>query len=408
MRRGPHGAVVAPMPEAAPGTDLLLRSGGGPLTVLFLVTEDWYFWSHRLPLARAARDAGARVIIATRVEKLGASIEAEGFVPVALPWTRRSSHPVNELRALASIVALYRREHPDIVHHVAIKPVVYGGIAARLARVGARVNAIAGMGYLETSRQLRARVLRGVFRTVLRFAWSGSGVHVIVQNPDDRDALSRSGLVDTSRIHMIRGSGVDVSRFSPAPEPAASRVRLVYVGRFLWSKGMRELADAARTLRRRNAPVDVILVGNPDPENPESVPERELQAWIGEGIVTHHRWTDDVVSVWRDAHAAVFPSYREGLPKALLEAAASGRPIIATDVPGCREIARDGVNALCVPPHDPDALAAAMERLAGDAALRARLGSAGREIVVREFAEDIVVRQTLELYRQLSPAASNA
>jgi glycosyltransferase involved in cell wall biosynthesis len=370
----------------------LLRAGGAPATIVFLVTEDWYFWSHRLAIARAARDAGARVIIATRVGTLRRAIEAEGFVLAALPWRRSSGNPVNELRTMLAILRLYRRERPDIVHHVAIKPVVYGGIAARLARARAQVNAIAGFGYVETSRQLRARVLRGVFRAVLRFAWTGAGVHAIVQNTDDRDALTRTGLLAPSNIHVIRGSGVDVARFTPSPEPATPRVRAVYAGRLLWSKGIGELVDAARELRRRNAPVDVVLVGSPDPENPESVPERDVDAWARDGIVVHRPWTDDMAEVWRDAHIAVLPSYREGLPKALLEAAACARPMVATDVPGCREIARDGVTALCVPPRDAPALARAIEQLAADAALRVRLGAAARDVVVREYAETIVVR----------------
>jgi glycosyltransferase involved in cell wall biosynthesis len=382
------------------GGPVLLRRDGQPVTILFLVTEDWYFWSHRLPVARAARDAGARVILATRVEKLRGAIERERFELVALPWRRRSHNLWNEMRALVGIIALYRRVRPDIVHHIAVKPVVYGGIAARLAGARAQVNALAGLGYVETSRQLRARVLRGVFNAVLRFAWSGPRVHVIVQNPDDVEALSRTRLLDASHIHLIRGSGVDVARFTPSPEPPSLPVRVVYAGRLLWSKGVRELFDAAREFRNRRD-VEIVLVGSPDPENPESVPAATVQAFVRKGLVSHVDWTDDMATVWRGAHIAVLPSYREGLPKALLEAAACARAIVATDVPGCREIARDGVNALLVPVRDAHALAAAIEKLAGDAALRARLGAAGREIVVKEFAESIVVRETLELYRSL-------
>jgi glycosyltransferase involved in cell wall biosynthesis len=385
-----------------------LRRDGERVTVLFLVTEDWYFWSHRLPVARAARAAGARVIVATRVEKLRDAIEGEGFELVELPWRRRTSHGWNEVRALAAIVALYRRERPDILHHVAVKPVVYGGIAARLSGARAQVNAIAGLGYVETSRTPRARILRGVFRAVLRFAWSGPGVHVIVQNPDDVEAITRARLLPPSHVHMIRGSGVDIARFAPAPEPPSPPVRVVYAGRLLWSKGVRELVEAARELKTRRVPAEVVLAGDPDVENPESIPAVAVEAWVRDGLVSHVPWTDDMASVWRGAHIAVLPSYREGLPKALLEAAACARPIVATDVPGCREIARDGVNALLVPPRDAHALAAAIERLAADAGLRARFGAAGRELVVNEYAESIVVRETLDLYRRLcgTPASS--
>jgi glycosyltransferase involved in cell wall biosynthesis len=369
--------------------------------IVFLVTEDWYFWSHRLPLARAARKAGARVIIATRVEKLRAPIEKEGLELLALPWQRRSHNPWNEARAFFAIVALYRRVRPDIVHHVAVKPVVYGSMAARLARVSARINAIAGLGYVETSRQPRARVLRGVFNSVLRFAWNAPGVHVIVQNPDDREALARTNLLPPSHIHMIRGSGVDVAHFAPSPESPTPPVRVVYGGRLLWSKGIGELVEAARELKARRVPVEIVLAGDPDIENPESIPAAAVQSWVQEGVVAHVPWTDDMASIWRDAHIAVLPSYREGLPKALLEAAACGRAMIATDVPGCREIARDGENALVVPARDARALAAAIEKLALDAPLRARLGAAGRDIVVNEYAESIVVNETLALYREL-------
>jgi glycosyltransferase involved in cell wall biosynthesis len=378
-----------------------LQAAGRPAVIVFLVTEDWYFWSHRLPVARAARDAGARVIVATRVERLRAPVEKEGFELVALPWRRRSHNPWSEARAFLAIVALYRRERPDIVHHVAVKPVVYGGIAARLAGARSQVNAIAGLGYVETSRQPRARILRAVFRSVLRFAWSGPGVHVIVQNPDDREALARTRLLPSSHIHTIRGSGVDIAQFTPAPEPPAPPVRVVYGGRLLASKGVRELVEAARALKARESAPGIILVGDPDPENPESIPESEVREWVSEGLVSHQPWTDDMASVWRGAHIAVLPSYREGLPKALLEAAACGRAIVATDVPGCREIARDGVNALLVPARDAHALAAAIERLALDAPLRARLGAAGRDIVVNEYAQSIVVSETLALYRML-------
>src|SRR5688572_11176442 len=238
------GATKEPavMPErSARAQPEPIRAGGAPVTIVLLVTEDWYFWSHRLPIARAARAAGARVVVATRVGSLRRAIEAEGFVLAALPWRRRSSNPFNELRALIAIVRLYRRERPDLVHHVAIKPVVYGGIAARLARARAQVNAIAGFGYVEVSRHAKARVLRRVFRAVLRFAWSGNGVHAIVQNDDDRDALAHTGLLTPAHVHVIRGSGVDVMRFTPSPEPSSDRVRAVYAGRLLWSKGIREL-----------------------------------------------------------------------------------------------------------------------------------------------------------------------
>ncbi len=382
-------------------TDLTLqRADGTPAVVVMLVTEDWYFLSHRLAIARAARDAGARVVIATRVNAHRDAIERENFELVELPWRRSSRDPIAETRAWNAIRALYARVRPDIVHHVAIKPVVYGGVAARFARNPTQLNAIAGLGYIETSRQPRARLLRPLFNRVLRFAWKPDNVHAIVQNPDDAEVTSR--FLPGRRVHLIRGSGVDLDRFVATPEPSDEReIVATFVGRILWSKGVGEIVEAARLLRERGARVTLRLVGAPDKENPESVSEATVRGWMAAGLVQWDPWTEDVVGVWRSSHMAILPSYREGLPKALLEAAASARAIIATDVPGCREIARRDVNALLVPPRDARALADAIERLARDADLRKRFGAAGRAIAEREFAETLVVEKTLALYRDL-------
>ena len=340
----------------------LRRGDGSPAVIVMLVTEDWYFWSHRLAIARAARDAGARVIVATRVGTHRDAIAREGFELAALPWRRRSHDPIAEVRAWASIRALYARVRPDVVHHVAVKPVVYGGLAARCAGNPCQVNAIAGLGYIETSRRPRARLLRPLFDRVLRVAWRPSNVHAIVQNPEDAAWISAHYL-PTERVHLIRGSGVDVARFTPSPDPPVERgIVATFVGRILWSKGIAEIVEAARLLRERGARVVIRLVGEPDAENPESVPESTVRAWVAEGWVTWEPWTDDVPGVWRSSHIALLPSYREGLPKALLEAAASARAIVATDVPGCREIARHDVNALLVPPRDARSLADARSR----------------------------------------------
>lgn len=371
--------------------------------VLFLVTEDWYFCSHRLPIARAARDAGAEVIVATRVDAHGAQIVREGFRLVALPWRRRSTNPLREVRAFADIVRLYRRERPDIIHHVALKPAMFGGVAARLSRAPVQINAIAGLGFAEASRSAHARAVRTVMRAVLRFAWGGRGAHAIVQNPDDAEVLVGAGLIERANVHLIRGSGVDVARFHPVPEPHGMPVA-VYTGRFIASKGIHELVDAARLLHGRGVGLEVRLVGEPDRENPESIADATLRGWASEGLVTIRPWTDDVVSVWRDAHIAVLPSYREGLPKALLEAAACARPAVACDVPGCREVVAHGENGLLVPARDATALAAALESLAKDPALRARMGEAGRARVEANFSEQRVVADTTRLYRAVVDA----
>lgn len=365
--------------------------------LLFLVTEDWYFCSHRLPIARAARAAGFEVLVATRVDRHGERIRAEGFRLIDLPWRRRTRNPWREIATLAALRNLYRREAPDIVHHIALKPTVYGALVA--PRAQRTVSTVAGLGYLSTSSQLRARLLRPAFRFVLRRLCARPRARLIVQNPDDRAALMTVGIVDPARVAMIRGSGVDLARFAPHEEPHGE-VTATMVGRMLWSKGVGELVAAARLLRERGAPVRVVLVGEPDPENPESVPVEKLHAWSRAGWIEWQGRRDDMAEVLRATHIAVLPTYREGLPMTLLEAAASARAIVATDVPGCREIVRDGENGLLVPSKDASALADAIETLARNRALRERMGRRGREMAAA-FGEDVVVAETLALYRSM-------
>jgi glycosyltransferase involved in cell wall biosynthesis len=368
--------------------------------VIFLVTEDWYFCSHRLPAARAVRDAGAEVVVATRVDRHGERIAREGFRVVPLPWRRRSTNPWRELRALVSLVRLYRRDRPHVVHHVAVKPAVYGGVAALLGGRPSQVVAIAGFGYVSSSTQLRARLLRPLLRWWFRVILNRPEARLVVQNSDDAATASKR-LFDPARVRVIRGSGVDTAAFAPSPEPDGP-LRVVLVARMLRSKGIEVAVDAARLLRERASSARVVLAGIPDPENPESVAEATLRRWNDEGVVEWLGRVDDVAALWRGSHVAILPtSYHEGLPKALLEAAASARAVIASDIPGCREIVEHESNGLLIRPGDAGALASAIERLEGDAALRHAMGARGREMVEARFAEDIVARQTVELYTEL-------
>ena len=370
--------------------------------LLYLVTEDWYFCSHRLPVARAARDAGAEVVVATRVTAHGEAIRAEGFRLVPLAWRRGSHAPLAELRAIAEIVRLYRRERPDLVHHVALKPVIYGSLAAALAGVPHVVNALTGLGALFIGSSARTRLLGALARAALRPLLNRAGGRVILQNADDRLLLEERGLLRHDRVALIRGSGVDTARFTPTPEPDGPPVA-VLVARMLRDKGVGEFVEAARLLKARGVAVRMQLAGPTDPDNPASIDEATLRQWHAEGILEWLGPVTDMPSLWARSHIAVLPSYREGLPKALLEAAACGRPMIATDVPGCREIVRADDTGLLVPARDAAALADAIARLAGDAALRRRLGARARAVAEAEFSEDVVVRETLALYRGLLP-----
>jgi len=399
--------VPEPPPETA---DTAIRAGratvdcpAGPRrTLFFLVTEDWYFWSHRLPQARAAMTAGFDVTVICRVSQHRQRIEAAGIRVLPLAFHRHGLNPLREIATVLAILRLYRREQPSIVHHVAMKPVIYGSLSARLTGIATVVNALAGLGYVFSSTSLKARLIRPWLRRALGMALAGPRHRVVVQNDDDRDFLITQGLASESTVVLIGGSGVDTAHFQPSRE-APPPVIFALVGRMLRDKGVEEFAEAARRLRAEDDGTRFWLVGDVDPGNPASLDPATLHSWQADGRLVWRSHVADIAEIWRDAHVAVLPSYREGLPKTLLEAAAAGRPMVASDVPGCREIARHEETALSVPARDATALATAMARLASDPALRQRLGGAARDLVMKRFSESHVEAATAELYRSLAP-----
>jgi len=366
--------------------------------LLYLVTEDWYFCSHRLPLGIAARSRGYDVTVATRVRRHAETIRDAGLKLIPLQWSRHGHNPLEELGALREILSVYRRERPDIAHHIAVKPVLYGSIAARLTGTQAVVNAIAGLGYLESSTDVRARILGPIVQTGYQLLLNRPNSRLIVQNPDDSRALVERGIIDAGRVALIRGSGVDLSRFAPAREPDGMPI-VVLPARLLRDKGVMEFVEAAATLRAEGLSARFALVGDPDPEHPGAISTADLERWQKQGAVECWGWREDMVEVFQHCHLVCLPSYREGLPKALLEAAACARAIVTCDVPGCREVVHDGDNGLLVPPRDSTALAAALKRLLQDDALRIRMGQRGRERAVGEFSIERVVADTLSVYQ---------
>lgn len=369
--------------------------------ILFLVTEDWYFLSHRLPVARAARDAGMQVVVATNVTNHGDKIRDEEFYLSPIRFRRRSFNPLHEARTLIELFRLYRQEQPDLVHHVAIKPVLYGSFIAWLLGIPVTVNALAGLGFVFTSSTWRARLLRPFIGFGLRFFLNRVNGKVVVQNPDDLRALEKVAHVRHEQMKVIPGSGVDMDRFLTLPEPTSAPITVAMVARMLIDKGVLDLIEAAHLLRSQGLPLRVLLFGMPDPENPTSIPKAQLEAWTVEGIAEWRGFEEDVRLIWQEAHIAVLPSYREGLPKSLLEAAACGRPVIATDTPGCREVVRSNETGLLVPPKDSEALANAIARLAQDPELRTSMGRQGRVFVEESFSERLIVKQTMALYHDL-------
>jgi glycosyltransferase involved in cell wall biosynthesis len=371
--------------------------------LLYLVTEDWYFCSHRLPLAAAARDAGFDVSVATRVRDHADEIRRAGVEPIPIGLSRRSLNPFRELGALREIVRIYRTVKPDIVHHVALKPVIYGSLAARLAGGPAVVNALAGLGYVFSSRDRTARLVRPAVEAVFRALLDRPASRLIVQNPDDLAFLVGERVISPDRAALIRGSGVDTRRFVPAPEPAGPPL-VVLPARMLRDKGVFEFVAAAERLKAEGVAARFALVGDPDPDNPASIPEATLKRWADGGAVEWWGWREKMVEVFQQCHLVCLASYREGLPKALIDAAACGRAIVTCDVPGCREVVRDGENGLLVPPRDGAALATALRRLIGDPKLRRAMGERGRALAVAEFSVERVIEQTLGLYRELLAA----
>lgn len=367
--------------------------------LLLVITEDWYFWSHRRSIARAALDAGYRVTLASRFGDLRARIEADGVDTVDLAMRRSGRNPIGEAAAVLDLVRLYRRLRPDVVHHVAIKPVLYGSVAARIARVPGVVNAISGLGYAFTGRSRTARVFGVLARSAYRFALRGPRAWAIFQNDDDRQHFVNLGLVRPERTVLIAGSGVDLTAFTPAPEPPGAPA-VLYAGRMLWSKGVGDLVEAARRLRARGTALRLVLAGHSDSDNPEAIPESRLQEWVAAGEAEWSGRTNDVATAMAASAVVVLASEREGIPKVLVEACGAGRPIVATDVPGCRDVVADGVNGRLVPVHDPAALAEALGALLADPEMRGRMGAAARVRAETEFAEPIVVGQTLDLYRR--------
>jgi glycosyltransferase involved in cell wall biosynthesis len=346
----------------------------------------------------AARAAGYDVIVVTRVREHGDVICAAGLKLIPFEVLRSSTNVFRDLQILVRLVMLYRRERPNVVHHVAVKPVLYGSVAALLAGIPGVINALAGMGWLRSSGVRRGRWLRPIvgwgLGSLLR-----RGV-ALVQNPDDAHLLAQLG-VPKSRIRRIAGSGVDLRLFTARPEPDGIPI-VVLPARLLWDKGIGEFVAAARLLRQRSVVARFVLAGEPDEASPSSVPRDQIAKWVNEGVVEHRGWVKDVPKLLGESHIVCLPSfYGEGIPKSLIEAAAAGKPIVTCDTPGCREIVHGGDNGLLVPPRDPEALAEALALLIGDGALRQRMGARGRARAEQEFGLETVIQQTLALYDEV-------
>ncbi|MFO0594798.1 MAG: glycosyltransferase family 4 protein [Myxococcaceae bacterium] len=369
----------------------------------FVVNNADFLVSHRLVLVKGAIAAGYRVTaIAPRSESFETLAKA-GCEVVDWKLRRTGQRPHEEALALAQLTWLYRTLRPDLTHHVTVKAMLYGSLAARATGVRAVVNAVSGLGFVFLSTGLRAQVRRQALSAAYRMALSTPNSAVILQNDDDEASLRQLGVLEGARVVKIRGSGVDLKRFPPTPEPTGTPPVVVLPARMLVDKGVREFVGAARLLRSRGVAARMVLVGGEDLGNPQAVPRAELDGWVREGIVEWWGHRTDMPAVLAQANVVCLPSYREGMPRSLLEAAAMGRAMVATDVAGCRDAVAGGQIGLLVPWKNAEALAAALERLVLDHTERHRLGQLAACYAADNFSEDGVLAKHLELYASLLP-----
>jgi glycosyltransferase involved in cell wall biosynthesis len=369
--------------------------------ILYLVTEDWFFVSHFLPMAQAARDCGLQVAVATRVRADGERLKAEGFSVIAIESERGSFSPLRSLRDFIQAVKIVRAERADIVHCIALRPVVIGGLAARLAGTGALVVAPTGLGHLWIEDGMAVRVARALVRIIVGSWLRGPRTRYLFENRDDPREFGLNP--DDADITIVGGAGVDPEKFPSTEEPAAPPLTVAVVARMIRPKGIVEAVEAVRRARGAGAPVELHLFGDPDPANSRSIPQATLERWSAEPGITWHGRVSDVGQVWSQHHVAMLLSHREGLPRSLVEAAAAGRPIVATDVAGCREVMRDGQEGILVPLGDIGAAARALATLAADPDLRYRLGAAANARFHERFTADAVRQKVRNLYRSLAP-----
>jgi glycosyltransferase involved in cell wall biosynthesis len=368
--------------------------------ILFVINAPEFFLSHRLPLAIAAKQAGYEVHVATVASPDVEIIKKEGFIYHEITFVRSGQNPIRELRTMLQLFRLFKAERPELVHAVTIKPVLYGGIAARLAGVRSVVAAVSGLGTVFLAASATARARRWLVTRLYRAALRHKNLTVIFQNPDDRDVMLGLGIVNSAQVSMIRGSGVQLADYPYLPEPNGRPV-VVMAARLLRDKGVFEFVESARLLRDRGIDVEMRLIGSPDPGNPTSVKQQDLERWALEGCVRLLGYRADIAEQYAAANIVCLPSYREGLPKSLVEAAACGRAVVTTDVPGCRDAIVPDETGMLVPVRDTVALADAIQKLVGNADMRLHMGRSSRRLAEEAFTIERIVEQHMTIYKEL-------
>lgn len=379
------------------------------MRIALLANTDWYLFNFRLPLADELRRLGAEVLLLSPNGRYGPRLCRKGLRWLPVPIDRSNVNPFREMMALRELTRIYRAERPDLVHHFTLKCVLLGSLAAHANGIQARVNAITGLGHIFNSANLRARALRLPVKLGLKLGLRGHGSRLILQNADNATVIEDLGLIKARNVRLIRGSGIDTERFVPrkARDVRAAQFRVLLAARLVVEKGVLEYVAAARQLKKEGINAEFLLAGDVDDGSPVSLPREVVRSWADSGVVKLLGHVDDMAACLQDVDAVVLPSHGEGLPRSLLEAASCALPIVATDVPGCRDVVEHGVNGFLVPAGDSEALARAIRRLFDDPAEAAQMGRAGREKVRREFDVRIVLAQTIAVYRELLPGLGN-
>jgi glycosyltransferase involved in cell wall biosynthesis len=368
--------------------------------ILLVANTDWYLFNFRLAFAQFLKSQGLDVVMVSPGGIYAAEIEAKGFRIIEWNVGRRSIKPLGELQALSKLINIYKSEKPVLVHHFTIKPVIYGSLAAKYSKIPAVVNSITGLGYVFLKKGVIGALIRFSILPLYRLTLKHPSSRVIFENNYDKATFINQGLVKEKESVIIRGAGVNTDHFRPAPEPTLNEPLVVFPARMLFDKGLGTFIDAARILKGR-IKARFALVGNLDPGNPTSADEATLRGWEQEGLAEWWGFQEDMSSVYQNCNVVSLPSFGEGLPTVLIEAASCERPIVTTDVAGCREVVIDGVNGFLVPPNQPEALAQAIETLICNPELRLRMGKAGRQLVIENFTDQQVNREIFAVYSKL-------
>jgi glycosyltransferase involved in cell wall biosynthesis len=375
-----------------------------PSTVFLVSNTCWYLYNFRLPLLRELCQAGYRVAAVAPRDSYSSELELEGISVHHWMLARSSINPLLELRAIVDLIRIYQREQPDLVHHFTIKACLYGTIAAKVAPVYRVINAITGLGHVFLGQRKRTRLLRRSLKPLYRAVFMARRARVVFQNADDQEKLIQLGLTEPSLTLLIRSSGVDIEHFRPNEDSSGrfhSKLQLLFPSRLIREKGVQEVLEACRQLWNEGVPLDLLVAGDLDTGNRSSLSPSDLAALRAEPRLRCLGHVSDMRSLYAASDIVLLPSWREGLSRSLIEAAAMERPIITTDVPGCRDVVDHGVSGLLVPPRSGSAIALAIRLLLENPDLARRFGQEARRKVVDEFRVSLVNEHTLVQYAKL-------